>query len=312
MANPKGSMPFEDDYKFCAERLRAGSKSFYAASLLLPEALRKQCIALYAFCRSSDDVIDLAGNDAQAVDALKRLNDRLEAIYEGTPQDYVEDRVFSKLVELVGLPKVLPAALLEGYAWDVEGKGYETENELIEYCVRVAGTVGLMMAWIMGVRERDVFARACDLGVAMQLTNIARDVGEDARLGRLYLPKTWLRDAGVEPEIFLSQPSMSTPLGQVIKKLLERADVYYARGEKGIPFLPESCQPAIRSARYIYASIGDRIRKLSFNSVDQRAYVSTVQKLKWVMKARRGVSHNASVIPTEETQEGAYLLNAIV
>ena len=106
----------------------------------------------------------------------------------------------------LGDPAALPEALLEGLAWDAEGRSYETLDDLFDYAARVAGTVGVMMTLIMGVRSPEALARACDLGVAMQLTNIARDVGEDARMGRIYLPRQWLREAGVDAEAFLADP----------------------------------------------------------------------------------------------------------
>jgi 15-cis-phytoene synthase len=108
------------------------------------------------------------------------------------------------------LPRELPAALLEGFAWDAAGRYYETIDELHDYCARVAGSVGAMMALIMGVKNKQVLARACELGNAMQLTNIARDVGEDARNGRLYLPRSWMREAGIDPQAWLARSCIHT------------------------------------------------------------------------------------------------------
>ena len=107
------------------------------------------------------------------------------------------------LMRRCAIPAALPEALLEGLAWDAEGRSYETIDELFDYAARVAGAVGVMMALIMDVRSPQALARACDLGVAMQLTNIARDVGEDARLGRIYLPRQWLREAGIDADAWL-------------------------------------------------------------------------------------------------------------
>ena len=98
------------------------------------------------------------------------------------------------------IPRALPEALLEGFAWDAAGRRYETLDEVEHYAARVAGCVGAMMTLVMGRRDPAILARACDLGVAMQLTNICRDVGEDARAGRLYLPLAWLRDNGIDPD----------------------------------------------------------------------------------------------------------------
>ncbi len=105
-------------------------------------------------------------------------------------------------------------ALLEGFAWDAAGRRYDTLDDLLDYAARVAGAVGAMMAVLMGVRDPALLARACDLGVAMQLTNIARDVGEDARAGRLYLPLAWLREAGIDPDAFLADPALQSRFGR--------------------------------------------------------------------------------------------------
>ena len=174
------------DLLACRERLRVGSKSFYAASMLLPKRLRPDVYALYAFCRVADDAVDDGGDGLVAV---ARLRERLERAYAGTPCDTPVDRAFADMVERRELPILLPLALIEGFEWDARGKTYHTLSDVRAYGVRVAGTVGAMMSVLMGVRSQDALARACDLGVAMQLTNIARDVGEDARNGRLYLPR---------------------------------------------------------------------------------------------------------------------------
>ena len=155
-------------------------------------------------------------------------------------------------------PPLLPEALLEGLAWDAEGRSYETIDELFDYAARVAGAVGVMMALIMGVRSPQALARACDLGVAMQLTNIARDVGEDARLGRIYLPRQWLREAGIDADAWLAKPGLDERLRPIVARLLQEADALYARARAGIALLPANCRPAILAAALIYA--GDRPR----------------------------------------------------
>jgi phytoene synthase len=173
----------------------------------------------------------------------------------------------------------LPEALLEGFEWDAENRRYETLDELVAYAVRVAGTVGGMMALLMGRSDPAVLARAMELGVAMQLTNIARDVGEDARNGRLYLPLRWLRDAGLDPKAFMRRPEFGPALGQVVQRLLDSADLIYQRAEEGIGFLPVACRPAIAAARVLYAEIGHAVARNGFDSVSRRAVVSTVEKL---------------------------------
>ena len=137
---------------------------------------------------------------------LAWLRERLALVYAGQPIAQPADRALARIVARFGIPRALPEALLEGFAWDAEGRRYDDLAALRAYAVRVAGTVGAMMAVLMGVRDPARLAAAIDLGVAMQLSNIARDVGEDARAGRLYLPLRWLAEAGIDPELFLAAP----------------------------------------------------------------------------------------------------------
>ena len=236
---------FETDLLACREMLRGGSRSFFAASRLLPGRVRRPATALYAFCRVADDLID-NGDPAPALDALHR---RLEAIYAGRPGPEPSDRALSHVVQQHRVPRVLLDRLLEGFAWDAEGRRYEDLPALEAYAARVAGTVGAMMAVLMGAREPGTLARACDLGVAMQLTNIARDVGEDARAGRLYLPLSWMREAGLDPEAWLARPEPSPALAAIIARLVAAAGELYRRADAGIAALPLDCRPGIGTAR---------------------------------------------------------------
>jgi phytoene synthase len=260
----------------CDALMRQGSKSFYAASRLLPIDYRRPVFALYAFCRVTDDEVD--GSDEMSRVMLD-LRDRLQAIYQGRPRALLADEVFAQVVDHYRLPFALPAALLEGFEWDADGRVYETIEELCEYGARVAGSVGAMMALIMGVREPWAMARACELGVAMQLTNIARDVGEDAAMGRCYLPRQWLREEGIDAQAWLSRPVYGPGIARVVARVLAHADELYHRAEQGISALPRGCRPAILSARTIYADIGQCIKRRGFNSVDHRAVVSRGRKL---------------------------------
>ena len=263
------------DIEECRLLLNGGSRSFYAASLLLPRRIREPAAALYAFCRLADDAIDMS---ADAARALAMLRDRLDRIYRGCPSALAADRAFAAVVERFAIPQALPQALLEGFAWDAESLRYDTLEDLCEYAVRVAGTVGGMMTLLMGQREPAVLARAMDLGVAMQLTNIARDVGEDAGAGRLYLPGAWLREAGIDADQFMQRPAFCPALGSVVERLLRAADGLYARAEVGIAALPPACRPGIRAARVLYAEIGRQVERNKFDSVSQRAVVSGLRK----------------------------------
>ena len=263
------------DLSACAATLQTGSRSFAMASLFLPDRVRASATALYAFCRAADDAIDLSDDQAEALAALRS---RLDRIYSGVAADAV-DRAFSAVVDDFALPRALPEALLEGFAWDVEARRYEDMPALIGYAMRVAGTVGVMMALLMGTRDRAMLSAACDLGCAMQLTNIARDVGEDARAGRLYLPLAWLRAEGIDPEAWLADPRFTPGLGRIVARLLAEAGRLYARSEPGIARLPARCRPAIRAARLLYDGIGEAVAQAGHDSVSARAIVPIGRKL---------------------------------
>jgi phytoene synthase len=278
---PKTSLD-KTDLAACRFLLRGGSKSFFAASLLLPPRIKNAATALYAFCRVADDLIDLGDDPKQAV---LLLHARLDAAYAGAPHDDPIDRAFAAVVADKKIPKTLPAALIEGLAWDSEGRRYNNFEALLDYAARVAGAVGVMMALVMGVRDRENLARAADLGVAMQLTNIARDVGEDARAGRFFLPLDWCAAAGLDVERFLEKPEFSATLGRIVKNLLDEAEILYARAESGIANLPIDCRVGIAAARRIYAAIGHDVAAQNFNSVGRRARVSTAEKIRLALHA---------------------------
>jgi len=280
---PDAPMLRPEDLTACADLLRVGSKSFHAAALLLPRRVRDPATALYAFCRLGDDAVD---NAADPGAGLREMQQRLEAAYNGAPMDHAADRAFAAVALSHRIPRTLPGALIEGFAWDAEGRRYASVEALHGYCARVAGTVGAMMTLLMGVSSHAALARATDLGVAMQLTNIARDVGEDARNGRLYLPLDLLEEAGISPEAFLANPVFSPGTGVVVARLLAEAQRLYARAEAGIAMLPRDCRPAIRAAHRIYAEIGTEVARGGFDSVSRRAVVSSARKLALVARAR--------------------------
>jgi 15-cis-phytoene synthase len=283
------------DYEACQELMRGGSKTFFAASRLLPSRVRGPAIALYAFCRVADDAIDFSDD---RVSALAALNERLRRVYAGDPMGYVPDRALAAVVREFDLPLELVAALLEGFEWDAEGRRYETIEDLQAYGARVAGSVGAMMAVVMRTRGEQALARACDLGVAMQLTNIARDVGEDARFGRLYLPLAWMREAQLDPDSWLKNPVFDARIASVIDRLIKAADVLYQRSEHGIGQLPRDCRPAIRAARLVYAEIGRELEKAGLDSVNHRAVVSGKRKLALLARATGA----ALVAPADPTR----------
>ncbi len=300
------------DMEHCEEAIRHGSLSFHAASRLLPARVRDPALALYAFCRLADDEVDLSSRKAAAVEDL---HERLDLAYQGRPRNAAPDRAFTSVIEMFDMPRALPDALLEGLAWDAEMRRYQDLSALRDYSARVASAVGVMMCVLMDVRDRHALARAADLGVAMQLTNIARDVGEDALENRLYLPLEWLEHAGLEPEAFLADPQGTKAVRAMVKRLLIEAERLYVRSEAGIGALPIRTRPGIFAARFIYAAIGTKLRSMGHNSIAARAVTTRSQKmglLGWSL-VRTGttmVMPRSPMIHAKPLPETAFLVDA--
>ena len=310
---PEAMIVASEDRAACRALLKTGSRTFFAASHLLPASVREPATALYAFCRLADDAVDLEHRQPDGkLGALTRLCARLDRAYRGDPLPLAADRAFAETVRRFQIPRELPEALLEGLAWDAAGRRYETLSDLHAYAARVAGTVGVMMAVVMGVRDHAALARACELGAAMQLTNIARDIGEDAREGRLYLPLAWLREAGIDPDAWLAAPTFTPAIGDLVARLLREADRLYRTGERGIADLPLTCRPGIRAARLLYAEIGHEVARRGFDSVNARAFVSASRKLRLLAVAalpRQG--DQATYFRVPALAEARFLIEAV-
>jgi phytoene synthase len=301
------SSPDRADLAACRSLMRGGSRSFFAAGLLLPRRVYEPATALYAFCRLADDAIDdAAGKQA----ALAQLRARLDRAYAGAPLDIAADRAFAAVAAAHAMPRALPEALLEGFAWDSENRRYEDLPALQDYAARVAGSVGAMMAVLMGVRTPSALARACDLGIAMQLTNIARDIGEDARAGRLYLPLDWLRAEGIDADGFLAEPVFSPALGRLTKRLIAAADLLYARAIPGIDHLPATCRPGIRAAGLIYAEIGKTLAANGHDSITSRAYVPMGRKAALLARSLAAILPRAELAAAPALAAARYLVEA--
>ncbi len=294
------------------DAIKEGSKTFYLASQLLPKRVRVPAAVLYQFFRDADDAIDTATHPSGAITTLRQ---RVDALYSASPN--AADEAMHALVQHYDIPQALFDAMLEGFAWDCELRRYATLDDLLAYCVRVASTVGAAMTLLMGHRERATLARACDLGVAMQLTNIARDIGEDARQGRLYMPIQWLEEARINPDAWLDNPHWDIRWQELIKRLLDAAQHFYTKAQPGIRDLHQDCQAAIYTASQSYADIGEVIRKQGYNSIDTRAYTSRARKL-WRLtqaatKRRRSNSQrNHSIQTGPALPQAEFLIDAIM
>lgn len=272
---------------YAARTLAAGSTSFAAAARLLDPATRQSAALLYAWCRYCDDVVDgqTLGHDASisgggAAGRLTGLQEATRAALDGRPPPAPPFQALAAVAARHSLPPSLPMAHLEGFRCDVDGRRYETLDELLVYCWGVAGVVGIMMARIMGVRDNDTLDRAADLGLAFQLTNIARDIAEDAGVGRIYLPLSWLRKAGVPAQtVSLADPVHRGAVRELTARLVFAAEPFYRSALVGIGRLPIRSAVAIGAARAIYREIGRKVVRRRDAEWEARAVTSGYDKL---------------------------------
>ncbi len=264
------------------------SKSFALASRLLGRTARDRSVIVYAWCRRADDAVDsVCPNRGGA--AVDRLIGELRDVFLGTPTgDPVLDG-FGMVARQTGIPLHYPEQLLAGMAMDAEETDYPDWNTLFHYCYRVAGTVGLMMSHVLGVSRAAALRHAVHLGMAMQLTNICRDIREDWDRGRLYLPDELLAQVGIgELRSALGRPlpvAAKGPLAQAISIVLAIADRFYRSGDQGLNALPRRGRWAIAAARGVYAEIGTVIRRQHCDVFAPRAVVSMPRKLALVARA---------------------------
>jgi phytoene synthase len=266
------------DLAACHAVIREHSRSFYAASRLLPKNVRDAAVATYAFCRAADDAVDDPGTAAAVQARHAATRRRLDHIYRGESVDTASGRAFALVVADAGIPREEPDALLDGMAHDLGPVRIPDADALLLYCYRAAGVVGRMMSRIMGPADAEALGRAAHLGIAMQLTNIARDVGEDARGDRVYLPSEWLAEAGGSAADVLAA-RISAPVRRATHRVLALAETYYESGIAGIGLLPRRCRPAILSAALLYRAIGRRVAARDGDGVTSRARVGTPRKV---------------------------------
>src|SRR5690606_12975571 len=234
-------------------------KSFAAAARLFDASTRDSVALLYAWCRHCDDVIDgqLLGYARAERDPttpqqrLQRLRTLTEAAYTDAVPEEPVFQAFARVVRRHAIDRRYPLDLLEGFRLDVEGAHYETLEDTLRYSYHVAGAVGVMMAQIMGVRDEPTLDRACDLGLAFQLTNIARDIAEDAANGRCYIPAAWLHEEGVSRDM-LPSPAHAAAASRLSARLVDAAEPYYESALIGIRRLPLRSAWAIAAARNVY------------------------------------------------------------
>lgn len=291
-------------YQHATQTMAAGSKSFAAASRLMDPHTRESTVLLYTWCRHCDDVVDgqqlghgqRTGDRRDERARLHELQERTADACNGRPGG---DPVFQGLAEVVERHAIPPALLQEhlaGFAMDVEGTDYRTLDDVLLYCWRVAGVVGVMMARVMGAERAGTLDRACDLGLAFQLTNIARDVLEDAAIGRVYLPADWLAAEGIHGIEGVLDPAHRDGVARVATRMVAAAEPYYESARAGIADLPMRCAWSIATARGVYREIGRKVVRQGAHAWDARVGTSAVEKL-WFVARGAGVALAASHVP---------------
>jgi phytoene synthase len=272
------------------ETIKVGSKSFAAAARLFDAPTRRSVLMLYAWCRHCDDVVDGQELGFGIAAPAHDPHGELAQLYEQTQRAYAGeamiDPAFAAFQEVALRHAIAPRYAfdhLAGFAMDVDGARYETIDDTLRYCYHVAGVVGLMMASIMGAKDDKVLDRACDLGLAFQLTNIARDIVDDAGVGRCYLPAAWLREAGI-PLDEIALPQHRAALARVAARLVDRAEPYYDSSLDGIRALPLRSAWAIATARNVYRQIGIEVKARGPRAWDERVGTSKATKLKLLAK----------------------------
>lgn len=268
-----------DPHQYCQQKAAASGSSFYYSFLFLPEEKRRAITALYAFCREVDDAVDECSDPALARTTLGWWRKELEAIYEGNPQHPVA-RALGAVLPRFRLSKQHLDEIIDGMEMDLDRNRYPSIDALKEYCYRVAGVVGLLSAQIFGYRDPRTLDYAVDLGLAFQLTNIIRDVGEDARRDRIYLPLDELERFGVSVgDIILGRESDG--LQQLMEFQIERAHDYYRQALEKLPAIDRSTQRPGLVMAAIYRALLEEIRADGCRVLQQRVALTPVRKL-WI------------------------------
>ncbi|ARS27873.1 phytoene/squalene synthase family protein [Sphingomonas sp. KC8] len=294
--------------KAAHDSIARGSKSFRAASRLFGRETRERAWLLYAWCRRCDDIAD--GQDhghgmRPVADPIGRLSEMQRLTDMALAGEITGEPAFDALGVVVrecGIPHALPRDLLRGFALDADGFAPRHADDLYLYCYHVAGVVGVMMAMVMGVpaSDHDTLDRACDLGIAFQLANIARDISEDDAAGRCYLPDDWLTEFDIPPGEAM-RPHWRGRLALIAKRLAERAAAHEAAARGGVSALGLRDAWAVLSAGHIYGGIVREVAARGEQAWDARVFTTRPQKLRWAARALVEAAGRAKFPRTDRT-----------
>jgi phytoene synthase len=269
-------------YEVCAAMTRESATNFYYAFLTLPTDKRRAIYATYAFCRLCDDIVDEPGMRANASSELAAVRTKLSESFNGG----ADGDIWTALADSqqrFSIGKEHYAAVIEGCEMDLTKSRYETFDERVEYCKRVASAVGLVCIEVCGYDDQAAVKYAVDLGIAMQLTNVIRDVAEDAENGRIYLPQEELRRFGYS-EVQLMAGLVNNDFRELIRFQVERARKYFASGKNLFPLLDRRSRACPQAMAEVYTSILDRVEAARYDVLTQRVSLSKWSKLTLVVK----------------------------
>lgn len=293
------------DYAAARAICKRHAKSFYFASHFLPKPKRLHAYAVYAFCRLLDDAVDEAPDDESRLARLIAFDETLDALYAGDlPKDPIEQdaalRAFAATVQACRIPKKLFQELAEGCRMDLTVTRYADWPALSKYCYHVAGVVGVIMCHVFDLHDEAAHARAIDMGNAMQLTNILRDVAEDWKMGRVYLPQDEMARFGVTDQMLAA--GRPTPgFIDLMKFEITRARALYAAGGAGLPMIPnDGSRFTAGVMSTVYGGILDAIEKQNYDVFAKRARLTGLQKLKRLITARRLTTGSRSHVSAVE------------
>ena len=260
------------------------SKSFYLSNLMLPRDKRWATFALYGYCRHIDNLIDTPRprTEAELQNELQFLESELFTAYRTGESQHPVIGPFIEVAKAYGIPVSYPAELIKGVRMDIQTPRYETFDDLYLFCYRVAGVVGLMMTPVLGTHDPQALKFAEKLGVAMQLTNILRDIWEDKEMNRVYLPQEEIRSFGLDVN-HIFEERMSDNFRRFMKFQIDRAHQYYEEADQGIKMLPREAQYAIYSASKIYRGILRKIEVQDYNPFLGRVYVPMRKKMQIIL-----------------------------
>jgi phytoene synthase len=268
-----------DPHEYCQQKAAASGSSFYYSFLFLPQERRRAITALYAFCREVDDVVDDCSDPATAQATLAWWRQELAAAFHGTPQHPVA-RALAEIAPRFKLAEARVAEIIDGMQMDLEHDRYPSFEALRLYCHRVAGVVGLLSAEIFGYQDSRTLEYAADLGLAFQLTNIIRDVGEDARRGRIYLPLDEVERFGVSVADITGLRETDN-FHRLIEFQIERALRYYDEAFRKLPAIDRRAQRAGIVMAGIYQALLDEIQRDGCRVLTRRTSLTPIRKL-WI------------------------------